>query len=362
MESLFRFLLARTMKKPDVLKQKVMIRVLYALIPVALAAVFFFGLRVLAVMAVSMAFAFLVEWFMASRRGGKVTQASLVTGALFALSLPPNVPLWIAVVGIVVGILFGKELFGGFGRNVFNPAIVGRAFIWLSFPLELTGQYVPAFRDFPGGFVRWSMAAAGELPEYLQQSTALALDAITSATPMLARKNLDHETGVLNLFLGTIGEVFTAGEQTMILGAGAMGEVSSLAILLGAAYLLYTKTAQWRLMLPPLLGAALLCLVLRYGLGLAAVPPLLFTLFSGGLLYAAVFMVTEPISAPKLPKSQWIYGLFIGMMIVFFRYKGIFSGGVAFSILLGNMLAPSLDLWIKRLVPGPKGKTRGASA
>lgn len=358
------------MKKPDILKQKIMIRVLYALIPVILAAVYFFGLRVLAVLAVSMAFAFLAEWFMASRRGGKVTQASLVTGALFALSLPPTVPLWIAVVGVVVGIIFGKELFGGFGRNVFNPAIVGRAFVWLSFPLEMTGQYVPVFRDFPGGFARWSMRTAGEPPEYLRRSMEQALDAglnsgmdaVTSATPMLARKSLGYETGLTDLFLGSIGEVFTAGEQTLVLGAGAMGEVSALAVLMGAGYLLYTKTAQWRLMLPPILGAALLCLALRHGLGIEAVPSLGFTLFSGALLYAAVFMVTEPVSAPKLAKSQWIYGLFIGMMIVFFRYKGIFYGGVAFSILLGNMLAPSLDLWIKRLFPGPRTKPKGASA
>lgn len=115
-------------------------------------------------------------------------------------------------------------------------------------------------------------------------------------------------------------------------------------------------------MIPPVLGAALLCLALRHGLGIAAVPPLPFTLFSGALLYASVFMVTEPVSAPRLPSSQWIYGLFIGMMIVFFRYKGIFYGGVAFSILLGNMIAPSLDLWIKRLFPGPKARPHGGGA
>lgn len=352
----------QAMKKPDILKQKIMIRVLYALIPAGLAAVYFFGLRVLAVLAVSMLFAFLTEWFMASRRRGKVTQACLVTGALFALSLPPNIPLWMAAVGVTAGILFGKELFGGFGKNIFNPAIVGRAFIWISFPLEMTGQYVPVFRDFPGGFARWSMAASESLPAHLLQSAngtlrpamQTGVDAITSATPMLARKSLGHETGLADLFLGGIGEIFSVGEQSLVLGAGAMGEVSALAIMLGAGYLLYTKTAQWRLMIPPILGAALLCLALRHGLGIEAVPSLGFTLFSGGLLYAAAFMVTEPVSAPKLSKSQWIYGLFIGMMIVFFRYKGIFYGGVAFSILLGNMLAPSLDLWIKRLFPAPR--------
>lgn len=338
-----------------------MIRVLYALIPVCVTAIYFFGLRVLAVLAVSLLFAFLTEWFMATRRKGKVTQACFVTGALYALSLPPAIPLWIAAVGIIVGILFGKELFGGFGKNVFNPAIVGRAFVWVSFPLELTSQYVPTFQDFPGGFTRWSMVAAAELPEYLRQAGHGVVDAVTSATPMLARKSFGHEASGWDLFLGTLGEFFSAGEQTLLMGAGAMGEVSAAAILLGAGYLLYTKTAQWRLMLPPVLGAAGLCLILHHGLGMTEVAPLHFTLFSGALLYASVFMVTEPVSAPKLPASQWVYGLFIGMMIVFLRSKGIFYGAAAFSILLGNMLAPSLDLWIKRF-SRPKAKPRPVQA
>ncbi|GAB6058738.1 RnfABCDGE type electron transport complex subunit D [Desulfonatronum parangueonense] len=337
------------MKKPEFVKQKIMLRVLYALLPVVVVATYYFGLRVLAVLAVSMFFAFLTEWFMASRRGAKVTQACFVTGALYALALPPSIPFWITAVGIVVGILFGKELFGGFGKNVFNPAIVGRAFVWVSFPLEMTNQFVPAFRDFPGGFVHWSMAKAGEIPDYLLRAGHGAVDVFTSATPMVASKTHGHETAVEDLFFGNIGGVFEAGEQTLLLGAGSMGEVSAAAILLGAVYLLYTKTAQWRLMIPPILGAGFLCVALRYGLGVDAVPPLEFTLLSGGLLYGAVFMVTEPVSAPKLPKSQWIYGLFIGMMIVFLRTYGIFFGAVAFAILLGNMIAPSLDLWIKRL-------------
>ncbi len=347
------------MKKPEFVKQKVMLRVLYALLPVAVTATYFFGLRVLAILAVSMLFAFLTEWFMASQRGGKVTQACFVTGALYALALPPNVPFWIVAVGIVVGILFGKELFGGFGKNIFNPAIVGRGFVWLSFPVELTSQFAPVYRDFPGGFVHWTMAKAGELPDYLLRAGHEAVDAVTSATPMVAYKTYGFETEIVDLFLGAIGGFFRADEQMLLLGAGSIGEVSAAAILLGAVYLLYTKTAQWRLMVSPILGASFLCIALRHGLGIAEVPPLEFTLLSGALLYGAVFMVTEPISAPKLPRSQWIYGVFIGMMVVFFRSYGIFFGAVAFSILLGNMLAPSLDLWIKRLtVPAPKARVK----
>ena len=101
-------------------------------------------------------------------------------------------------------------------------------------------------------------------------------------------------------------------------------------------------------MLGTLIGAVAINLALRNGLGLEGVPPLPFTLFSGAFLYAAVFMVTDPISAPRLKESMWAYGAVIGALIVFFRYKAVFAGGVAFAILIGNMLAPSLDLWIKR--------------
>jgi Na+-transporting NADH:ubiquinone oxidoreductase subunit B len=106
-------------------------------------------------------------------------------------------------------------------------------------------------------------------------------------------------------------------------------------------------------MAAPLAGALAFNAIARYGFGAQEVPPLLFTLFSGGFLYAMVFMITEPVSAPKKPVSQWIYGAFIGMMIVFFRWKGVFIEGVGFAILLGNILAPSLDYWISQVRPRP---------
>jgi Na+-transporting NADH:ubiquinone oxidoreductase subunit B len=155
-------------------------------------------------------------------------------------------------------------------------------------------------------------------------------------------------TDNVHLAVGNIGGIFSVGGQSRVLAAGSAGEVCAIAIGLGAIYLLVTKAAQWRLLVSPLIGAAVLNVFLRNILGMEAVPPLMFSLLAGALMYAAVFMVTDPVSAPNLPSSQWIYGIFIGAMVVFFRFKGIFAGGVAFSLLLGNMLAPSLDLWIKR--------------
>ncbi len=336
------------MKKPVFLQQPMMVRVLYALIPVAVAAVYLFGWRVLALVAVSCLFAFLSEWIMVPAKPGKISQAVWVTAALFGLSLPPTTPFWIAAVGIVFGIVFGKMVFGGFGKNIFNPAIVGRAFVYVCFPVDLTSRFVPAFRGFPGGFARWSFESLKELPAALAAPGLQVVDAITAATPMWTRRDYDFEVRLWDLVTGQIGALFDHAGHARVLAAGSAGEACAIAILLGAIYLLWTKTANWRLMLSSLLGAIATNLLLRNALDITAVPPLGFTLFSGAFLYATVFMVTDPISAPRLKESMWPYGFLIGALIVFFRYKAVFAGGVAFAILIGNMFSPSLDLWIKR--------------
>ena len=176
---------------------------------------------------------------------------------------------------------------------------------------------------------------------------------------MWARRDFHFTADWVQLLLGNIGALFKDNGSLKVLAAGSVGEVSALLIIIAAVYLIVTKTAQWRLTVATLLGAVGINLLLKYVFGIDALPPLHFTILSGALLYGAVFMVTDPVSAPKVPLSQWIYGLFIGAMLVFFRYKSIFAGGLAFSILLGNMIAPSLDLWIKR--SRSSKQTRGAS-
>jgi len=337
------------MKKPVFLKQKMMLRVVYALIPILLVAIYFFGWRVAAVVATALIFAFFTEWLMTSLRGGRMSYAVYVTAMLYGLSLPPTVPFWIAAVGAIIAILFGKEVFGGFGKNVFNPAIVGRAFVYVSFPEDLTSRFVPAMQEFPAGLNQWSFPALKEIPEYIKSVGLARTDAISAATPMWTRRDYGFETAISKLFTGDISGIFEHGGEKMVLTAGSAGEVCALVIILAGIYLIWTKTAKWQLTVSTILGATVLNLILRNVAGIDAVPPLFFTLFSGGFLFAAVFMVTDPISAPKNKISQWIYGAMIGMLIVFFRYKAIFAGGVAFSILMGNMFAPSLDLWIKRI-------------
>lgn len=349
------------MKKPDLQKQPIMVRMLYALLPILLVGIYFFGWRILILVAVSFVFAFITEWIMVSQRNGKITYACFVTASLYGLSLPPTTPFWIAAVGAIVAILFGKEVFGGFGKNVFNPAIVGRAFVYVCFPIELTSQFVPVFRGFPGGFAHWSFAGLQKVPSYLQAGNITVVDAVSAATPMWARRDYGFVTDLVNLASGNIGGVFTHEGHRYVLTAGSAGEVCSIMILLSCFYLLYTKTAQYRLFLGTIIGAVVLNVILRNILGLDDVPPVWFTVFSGALLYAAAFMVTDPVSAPNNKTSQWIYAIFIGMMIVLFRYKAVFAGGVGFSILLGNMLAPSLDLWIKRYQVYKKQKQGSAS-
>ena len=341
------------------MKQPMMLRMLYALVPVAVAGIYFFGYRVLALLGVCTLAGLASEWLMARRRGAAISIACFVTCFLYALSLPPTMPFWMAVVGIVVGILFGKEFFGGFGRNFANPAIVGRMFVYVAFPIEMTGSFVPAFSGWPGGFVHWSLTGMAEIPQWLSSAGKGIADAVTSATPMLAQRDFGFETPLSELFFGNIGGLFRVEHGWRVLAAGSIGEVSAGLIILTGIYLLITRTANWRLMASPLLGAVLAAILLRQAAGISAVPWLPTTLFSGALLYGSVYMVTEPISAPKTHSAMWVYGFLIGVLIVLLRWKAQFAGAVGFAILMGNICAPSLDMLAKSWAN--RGKTNDGS-
>ena len=345
------------------LKQPVMLRVLYALAPVLLAGIYFFGWRCAALLAVCLVGGLVTERIMASRRGQPISMACLVTCSLYALSLPPTMPFWMAAAGIVVAILFGKEVFGGFGRNFANPAIVGRTFVYLAFPAQMTGGFVPAFRGWPGGFAHWSMAGMDKLPEWLASAASKGIDAVTAATPMWVRRDFGIETSLSDLFFGNIGGTFKGAYGPRVLAGGSIGEVSALLIIIAGIYLIATKTANWRLTVSTLLGAVAASLLLHNAAGFAGVPPVPFTLCSGALLYGAVFMVTDPISAPKKTLSIWIYGALIGSLIVLLRWKAQFIGAVGFAILFGNIIGPSADMaltaWSNRKKPAAAGASPG---
>ncbi len=297
--------------KKRFLMQPVMMRVVIGLIPCLLGAVAFFGLRALLVTGVVLAAGIAAEAAFTWRQGKPVTSAVFVSCLIYSLSLPPTVPLWIASVGIVFGVIFGKMAFGGFGYNVYNPAMVGRCFVYISFPLALTAGWVHPFPSLWQGFSSW-------LP---------SVDAVTAATPL----KLIHAGQPVPL-------------QPLIWGnvSGSMGETSAVLIALGGAYILYKKAAQWRLAFSCLLGAFLAASTF-YVLKIPGIPNPITFMMAGSLLFGAFFVVTEPISGPKTKPAQWIYGMAIGALTIVLRRWSNFPEGIMFSVLFMNTFVPLLD-------------------
>jgi len=306
------------LRRPEkmVLMQKVMLRVCYALLPLLFASVYLFGWRSLVLVAVVLVFGVATEGLFTWREGKPITSAVFVTSLIFSLSLPPLIPFWMAVLGIIVGVSLGKMVFGGFGQNVFNPAMVGRCFLYVTFPMQMTNQWAGPLWEGAAGFGRWS----------------LSLDAVTQATPLVQwRKGVP--VPLEQLFFGNT--------------AGSLGETSALLIVLGGAYLMYKKAAPWRLALSCLIGGILLSSVL-HGLGAPGVPSALATLLSGSFLFGSVFVVTEPVSGAKTEVGQWIYGFMVGGLTVVLRGFSNFPEGIMFSILIMNAFVPLIDQTIRR--------------
>lgn len=291
--------------------KRFMATVIVALAPAALASVYFFGLRALAMFAVSYAVGGAVETFIAVVRKEEINEGFLVTGLIFPLTLPPGLPLWMVGVGVAFGVLVGKELFGGTGRNLFNPALVGRCFLAIGYPTAMTTQWIE-----PGG------GLLGRLGEY-----ATATDAVSAATPLVLAKQGEFAP-LSHLFLGNV--------------TGSLGETSALAVLLGGAFLLLTRVANWRTVAGALGAFALLGAALR-----AASPdvfgPVGWHLFAGGLLFAVFFMATDPVTCPTSNGGKWAYGVLVGTLTLLIRNLTGFVEGAMFAILLGNIAAPLLD-------------------
>ena len=313
------------------LKQKMMTRVLISLTPVLLASVYFYGLRTLALLLVVTVTGIVSEYAIMRLINGekaKVSEALFVTCLLFTLTLPPTVPFWVAAVGIAFGVVFGKCVFGGFGRNFFNPALVGRCFIYVSFPAHMTIEWVKPFAGLPGGLLKWSGG----------------VDALTSATPMILLNKEGVATDYLRMLLGNI--------------SGSLGETSALLILVAAIYLIVTKTASWKIIASSLASFTIFGTIL-YLTGVIQADPL-FSLLSGGIMFAAVFMATDPVSAPKQETSKYIYGALIGIVAMIIRAFSLFTEGVMFAILIVNAFAPLIDRNVKSLKDKKKAGRKAA--
>ncbi len=332
------------------LKQSIMRRVLLGLIPCSSGAVYFFGWRSLFLIGWAAVVGFITEFIFTRQRKEPVSEAVFVTTTIFTLIMPPTVPLHVLTIGIVFAVMFSKEIFGGFGRNIFNPAMAGRCFVYICFPVALAGTWSPAARGYWGALDRWS--------------TATGVETITGATPMAEQKagkiilSSDPQATHTIPFSINEGETVTLNRGFFLkalLGgrlSGTMGVTSALLILIGGLYLFITRTASRAIIISLIVTYAVLSQIL-YWAGVHPVAGAWPALLGGGFLFGAFFMATDPISAPRTQAAKILYGILIAVFTVIIRNFSIFNGGLMFALLIGNMFAPLLD-YLVRLYGGRK--------
>ncbi|MCH8506342.1 MAG: NADH:ubiquinone reductase (Na(+)-transporting) subunit B [Ectothiorhodospiraceae bacterium] len=268
---------------------------------------------------------FIWEGLFAWKRGHEVNEGFFVTGILFTLILPPTIPLWQVFLGISFGVVVGKEVFGGTGKNFLNPALVGRAFLFFAYPAQMSGDAVWTAVDGFSGATPLALAAVGEL-NYGAGLTGVAASA-----------NGMDLTWMHTAFGGI---------------QGSIGETSAVVIALGAMVLLVTKIASWRIMLSMFLGMLVLALLFNL-IGSDTNPmfamPWYWHLTLGGFAFGLVFMATDPVSAAMTDTGKWIFGFLIGVMVVLIRVVNpAFPEGVMLAILFGNLCAPLIDYFVMR--------------
>jgi electron transport complex protein RnfD len=310
----------------------IMRNVVYALLPICAYGVYQFGISVLALLIVCTGACVGTEHVIC-RLSGKTSTirdwSAVITGILLALVLPPGFPLWMAAVAGVIGIGIGKGFFGGLGFNVMNPALVGRAFAQAAFTVPMT-TWVPSMaRGRFTEFIPSSLTPPFMVPTPIAEWTArVAADGWTGATPLAAMK-FDHvAVDTTALFTGTV--------------SGSAGETSALLILLCGLYLVVRKMMDWRIA-AGMLASAFLVSGAFFLVNPAVYPHPLFTLFAGGIMLGAVFMLTDMVASPVTPLGVWLYGGLVGLITVIIRLFGGLPEGVMYAILLGNAASPLIS-------------------
>jgi len=313
--------------------KRFMIVVVVGLMPATVAAFYFWGWRCVWLIFISYLFGGATEVLFSVVRKETVSEGFLVTGLLFPLTVPAATPWWVVALGVVFGCTIGKEIFGGTGHNVFNPALVARAFVYICFPLQTAGADIwepnAANAGWPGGFARWS-------------SATVEVDSVSSATPLAARKQWAKATDeatreALAKELPSLRAMFLGNVR------GSMGETSAVLLIAGGLFLIACRIASWRIVLGIVASGAAFSAVMHYGAGLRVFAPPVFTLLSGGYLLGAFFMATDPVSGPGTKQAQWVYGILIGVAAVTIRSISGYAGGMMFAILLANVFAPLMD-------------------
>ena len=286
--------------------QRIMLDVAIALVPAGAFGIYRFGIKALVLMLVCVAGCVLTEYLyeLLMKKPNTITDCSaLVTGMLLAYNLPVSMPIWMALIGSIFAILVVKMVFGGLGQNFMNPALGGRCFLVASF-----GSYM---NDFSAGVV---------------DAVSNATDAVSGATPLATLKN-GGSVDVMEMFIGNIN--------------GTIGEVSALAILIGAGYLLLRRVITLRI--PFAYIASFAVFVLLFGGKGFDIEFLAAHLFGGGLMLGAFFMATDYVTSPITVKGQWLFGIFLGLLTGVFRILGSSAEGVSYAIILGNLIVPLIE-------------------
>jgi len=326
----------------------IMYQVILALLPLCAFSVWQFGLSSLALIVTSTVACLLAEalFNVLSGRPSSLSDGSAaITGLLLALTLPPGLPLWMAALGGAISIGLGKALFGGLGANVFNPALVGRAFLQASYPVALTTWAPTCASGRFATFIPSSLAPPFCSPPAVDAWVLEhAVDGFSGATPLSLQKFSQVGTGLWDLLLGTT--------------AGSAGETSALLIAVAGAFLIVRKIVNWRIPVA-VLGSAFLVSTAFHLYDSSGCPDPFFMLFSGGLMLGAFFMASDMVGSPVTPRGIWIYGAFIGSLTIVIRVKSGLPEGVMYAILLGNALSPLIDQWTQPRVFGERKASHG---
>jgi electron transport complex protein RnfD len=300
---------------------KLMYGVIISLIPALAVSVYYFGIGMIIVSLVSVAscilFEFLIQRYMMKVKPTHLDGSALLTGLLLSFCLPTNIPFWMVMIGALVAVGIGKMTFGGLGNNIFNPALVGRVFLFISFPVAMTA---------------WP--ETGQWMSYT--------DAITGATPLGLMKE--------GLATQTVGELMPRVPSFLhlLVGSqmGSAGEVSALALLLGMFYMLYRKIISWHIPVT-ILGTVVVFTGILWLANPDRFADPLFHLLTGGLMLGAIYMATDYVTSPMTPKGMIIYGIGIGVVTVLIRNFGAYPEGVQFAILIFNGFTPLINKFVK---------------
>lgn len=298
--------------------------VVIALIPALLVSFYYFGIGSAIVCASSVASCVFFEWaitkYMLKKKSTVLDGSAILTGLLLGFNLPSNLPIWIVFVGALVAIGVGKMTFGGLGCNPFNPALVGRCFLLVSFPVQMT-----------------SWPKVGQFLNYT--------DAETAATPLSIMKTAikTGDSSVLNQLPDSVSMLL--GNPGLNNGAGTIGEICALALILGLVYMLWKKIITWHIPVSIIATVFVFSGLLHVANPVYASP--LAELLSGGLMLGAIFMATDYVTSPMTGKGQIIYGVAIGFLTVVIRNWGAYPEGMSFAILIMNAFTPLINAYIK---------------